>query len=139
HGTYGRFGELALLVDIDAIGVDVPLPERARVRVITRDPSGALVETQPTVSPHDFGRLVATLRSVGFPRRTPNLTPVTDTEDGWAGIRLQVQLDGVSGDLELHLASSGFKGTDAQPWRTVFHDILRVTANEWTPEWARIE
>lgn len=139
-GPYSRLGDVELLVNIDAIGIEVPqFPERARVTVIDRARDGSLVETRPHPNPLLLARLVAALGRVGFPGKRPSLSAIEDTGDGWERVRLHVHLDGATDAVELHLHSSGFRGPDDATWRVIFQTILRIAgqADRYPlPSWA---
>ncbi len=74
--------------------------------------------------------IVAQLKALGIPGRTPEVEGVVDTSDSWAHLFFRVMGEQDSMALDIHMQSSGFDGADAEGLRTLFRQLFALAGYE---------
>tara|TARA_R110002072_G_scaffold25443_7_gene85275 strand:+ start:10985 stop:11815 length:831 start_codon:yes stop_codon:yes gene_type:complete len=65
--------------------------------------------------------------AIGMPARTPDVSGVFDTSDGWVNLLFRVKKDQLTNSFEIGMQSSGFEGADADALRNLLRTLCSLS------------
>lgn len=126
-GSFGSVGEPEMLYRYSAAHLPGTQLDDGKASVVVRDNATRLWREYVRRTTFDEARgVLAQLKALGIPGRTPEASGVVDTSDGWTNLFFRIKAEQEVTALDISMHSSGFDGVDAERLRTLFRDLFAL-------------
>jgi hypothetical protein len=130
-GPFGTVGEPRMFCRYSAAHLPGTPLDDGRASVVVRDgATRSWREYARRTSAEEARGVVARLKALGVPGRTPEADGVVDTSDGWTNLCLRVKTDHAAAVFDIGMQSSGFGGVDAERLRALFRRMFALAGFE---------
>jgi hypothetical protein len=130
-GPIGTVGKLRMICRYKACHVPGTHLDDGQVSVVVHDHATQSWREYTRQTTYAEARgIVAQLKALGIPGRTPEVEGVIDSSDSWAHLFFRVLGEQDSMALDINMQSSGFNGADAEGLRTLFRQLFALAGYE---------
>jgi hypothetical protein len=130
-GPFGTVGEPTMFCRYSAAHLPGTHLDDGKVNVVVRDDTTQSWREYVRKTTFDDARgVIAQLKALGIPGRTPKAEGVVDTSDGWTTLSFRVKAEKDAMAFDIGMQSSGFDGADAEQLRVLFRDLFALAGFE---------
>jgi hypothetical protein len=130
-GPFESVGEPRMFCRYSAAHLSGTRLDDGKVSVVVRDHTTQAWREYVRKTTFDDARgVIARLKALGIPGRTPKAEGVVDTSDGWTNLSFRVKAEKDAMAFDIGMQSSGFDGADAEKLRVLFRELFALAGFE---------